>query len=1032
MLTDDEIRAIGDLIPDDYRPPLVETVDPPDVEPWAGPSLVAGTWGKRNDIDAIGGIATWNFCSKRFHHFTTHENFVRYVLSLQPQLRTFNELIGEKQHQKLRLDIDSKTCSLSRDDISDIIARMLVVFEEMFGDILLREHIYACDSTRAGKQSLHLIVDKFCVRGCEVASNFADKVREGLPKRLSECIDGAIYHRGAGLRAAYNHKGDTTGTKRIPRGVDAANILITNVENCRVVEPRVQICKTVTDYDEIVPSAVDEYVAEILAVIPGFRFRNVRGGSINFNRTEPSTCHISGRMHTHDNTLHAAAIDGKLIAKCRHCPGSLVICELGVSDIKRAPAPVRKKVKTPMETRAASEARIKSLCDREYPHRKLTSEGIITYEGKMNIHGDYMDEYPDPPTLHVKATMGCGKTEALRRHIAKIKPKSVLVVSHRVSFTIDICAKLGYASYQTIDGEINTKTAPFVVVQCESLHRVSSQHYEMVICDEIESILAQMFAPTHRRANICWRIFESLVKFCDRLITMDGNLSQETIDVITMIREDRAEVVVNTAIPTLYKHKITTNKEAAVAVLMSLIRRGDRVAVPTSSRTFAQKLQKMITEKYPDKPVRIYTSETSAEEREATLRDVNASWRECTVLIYTPTISSGVSFTIHHFDSLVGFWFDGSCDVFTVMQMSRRPRHISTGTFIHFVAETGHKLPDTVESLREYVSASVVHACEYMEDPDAELMPDGKLDFKDTPRFRAWLTIHARRNHSQTHFLESLIREIKLIGGVVEPLVTSFEGNIVIEKVVRTQLRAIGEDITRESATAVSESPELTVEEIDYLQRGIAPKNCASIQKYYLRKCYNYSGEVTPEIAQTYGSMQLKMQYHARRNLRTVHDEVFNDPDSAVKILGKRFCNVMIADFASADGREVDNLRKLFEFNRDSICVKILSIFGLRIGDTKLLPREDVLKALVTSGHKWLATNCKHICETFGVKVVQLPTADDKNYLKYILEFINGKLKSRYGVLIKLVSKNSTNYHLEDSLAKLFNDDMKIPEPVKI
>lgn len=1038
-LTLENIAQLENMIPDDFftRPkPLAVCDSIPATVQWEGRVLITAEISTEPPFDPnFRGMIAWSFANRKFKSFATHQDFCTYVLSVEPSYRTYCERIQSTQFQKLRLDIDSSDCILTAEDVSATINGVQEVMHEMFGEYPLSEHIYVCDSTRPGKQSLHIIVDRYFVSSNVIAREFARRVRDWLvangSQNISDCIDMTIYNKVAGLRAAYNHKNNELSVKKIPVGVAAINTLITFVDNCRLIEPRVAVSTVVLR--DITYKNAEMYIAKILEMMPGHRFRNIRNGSINFDRCCASICHISGREHAHDNTLHASTFNGKLYARCRHCPGALLICDVVEATIIANTIPKIVTKKKPIEARKEVEERIRSICNREYQPRKLIAKSIKEYCGTMNEHGDYMDDYPDPPTLHVRATMGCGKTEALRRHIAKINPKSVLVISHRVSFTIDICAKLGYTSYQTFEGDICAERTPFVVVQCESLHRITSTRFEMIICDEVESIIAQMFAPTHRRANMCWRIFESLLQFTDRLITMDGNLSQETIDVISMIREDRCEIVHNTWKPQIQRHKITTNKVAAVAVLMKLVGKGDRTVVPTSSIAMAKSLYKMITDKYPDKPVRMYNSETSAEEREATLRDVNKSWRECSVLIYTPTISSGISFTLNHFESFVSFWFDSSCDVFTAMQMSRRARHISSGVYYHCVCETGHKLPDTVDSLKEYVSSSLKHAFEYMEDPDASINADGRLVFEDTPRFRAWLNIHVRRNYSQTHFLESLVRELKLIGGVVEPLITSFENNIGVEKAMREQLCAIGEDIRKEDSEAVAAATELSAAEIEDLSRGIPIKDRAAVQKYYFRKCYDYKGVVTPELVRIYGDNTTKTQYHVRRNLREVVDEVFNNPESAVTILGKRFCNNMIRDFARADGSEVDNLRRLFDFNRDSICVKILNILGLRLGDKKTLTKEELSRLLSPEsvGYKWLEANCKLICETFGTKIVRLPSVKDANYLRSILDFINGKLKSRCGVSIKLTSKHSTEYHLEDSFAKMFNESYEIPEPAK-
>lgn len=1044
MLTEDEGLAIwNELIASDIDAALakarwIRSGEIPPVEPWEGPPLITQETTLESRITGIGGVLTWSFSDRRFRHFATHIDMCRYVMSRAPAQRTFCERIYGNQRQKLRLDIDSKECNLNFDDLEAVLECIIAVMSKMFGQAAAREKIYFCDSTRAGKQSFHVIVDGFFVAETAISREFARQVIERLGGRaVAGCIDTTIYSAAASLRCAYCHKGAqtpdwTSGVKKLPPGIGILNSLVTYVDDCVELFPGVVPVNAPAR--EVLRGEIAPYVAIMLEKFPDHSYRDYRGGSINFNRVRAGTCHLSGREHTHDNTLFAVFSKLGLYARCRHCKGATRVCNMLAGDEavqapEAVPAKGRPK-KIPIDVQREREARVLSLCSREYPPRKWRSADVLEYTGAMNQHSDYMEEYPDDvPTIHVRAAMGCGKTEALRRLISRTQPKSVLVISHRVSFTIDICAKLKYVSYQDITGTITPKDAPYVVVQCESLFRVEQERYELIVCDEIESIMSQMFAPTHRRGHACWITFERLLLYCDQLITMDGNLTQETVDIIGQIRDVRTVIVDNRAIPRKTMHKVTTNKSAMVAILLTLVGRGERVVVPTSSLSMAKKLEKMIRERYPDRRLMMYSSETPVEVREETLRDVNKSWVNYDVLIFTPTISAGPSFTEPHFNALIGFWYDTSCDVFTMMQMTWRARNIMGGTYYHYVSESGRGLPDTVEAVREHVSRSLDHACEYMTDPVVTMADGGRVVHQDTTRFNAWLYLTARRNYSQNHFLAMMIRELKGVGGTVAPLITSFEGNAENEVKVRRVMRGIGEGIKREEAEAVAAARELTAEEIEGIAAGRVVEK-AALQKYYLRKCYDYRGEVTREIVEKYGDATVKMQYHARRNLREVHDEVFGNPGEALQILGRRFAAVMMENLESADGREVDSLRKLFDFNRDSICVRMLGVFGLRLGDARELPREEVLAALSPEGegYKWMRANCRFICETFDVKVVALPAADDANFFKNMLDFINGKLKSRYGVGIKLTSKHSGLYRLEDALAKLFTDDFKIPE----
>jgi len=318
---------------------------------------------------------------------------------------------------------------------------------------------------------------------------------------------------------------------------------------------------------------------------------------------------------------------------------------------------------------------------------------------------------------------------------------------------------------------------------------------------------------------------------------------------------------------------------------------------------------------------------------------------------------------------------------------------------------------------------------------------------KNKPNFAEMLKRLNYKNHQPMHPKENISKGNRYIGAYTKIAKTGnvvsqrYRRNIItmditdIEKTNRmdlTYIAAVDNSFNNEPKTInnIISAPELTAEDIGGLTQGISPKDRAAVAKYYLRRCYNYNGVITPAIARTYGDKSLKMQYHARKNLREVHDEVFACPDDAAKILGDRFRDVSIEYFANANGNEIDDLRKLFDFNRDSICVKLLSILGLRLGDTKILSRDEIIRALdpKSAGGIWLSANCKLICTTFGTKVARLPGADDPNFLRSMLDFINGKLKSRYGISIKLTAYKSDQYHIDDPFAKLFTDTMEIPD----
>lgn len=94
---------------------------------------------------------------------------------------------------------------------------------------------------------------------------------------------------------------------------------------------------------------------------------------------------------------------------------------------------------------------------------------------------------------------------------------------------------------------------------------------------------------------------------------------------------------------------------SAIKQVKTLLQRGDKVVVCSSTKAFTEKLDSFIAETMPDKRVLVYnSSRASGSDRDA-LDNVNDKWVHYDLLVYSPNVSAGVSFTEHHYDSLVAY-----------------------------------------------------------------------------------------------------------------------------------------------------------------------------------------------------------------------------------------------------------------------------------------------------------------------------------------------------------------------------------------
>ena len=969
-----------------------------------------------SNITAREGVIAWHSEKKYFRHFETHQNFINFIRGSDPVTCYWSEKIYSSQPQKLRIDYDSKDERIDPVIIGDNIRAL---FQELYGHYLLPWEVIMCDMSDETKQSLHIIIDGYYVINNIEAKHFAEKLKVRLCDKGAG-IDLQPYSKSAGLRAVLNSKcieGKPARTKLPPAGVEPINTLITYVHLCQPLQKIVPAQEKIITNINLTGDKLVEYVRAIPAqYTAGFEFREINGSFIHFTRIEPMKCFLSEEVHHRDNTLYGVVATGGIKLKCRHCSGCLVI-----------PCEVKVKVINPRRNSDGKRKRIIAICEKRPIENELKSKTVYKYTGDKNQHGDMMNELPAgtqdgkiPGTVFVRAQMGVGKTSALRRFIDRTPPKSILAVSFRVSFTAGMCQKFGLTSYKMISGMMDAVKNPRIMVQCESLHRINPIPYDMLILDEVQSVLQQMFSHgTHRHIMRSWAILEHMIKSARIVVCMDAHIDQSTIDLITQIRGGSSILHINNAVPRMSRHKIIEKKSSAVAMIMSLLEQGQHVVVPSASCSLAEKIFAMAKKAYPQKSIKIYTSKTPEDIKAIDFADVNTSWAGHDLLIFTPTVLAGLSYTRCDYHVAVCLWNDNSVDIFGSLQMMGRVRDIATGIYYHYISERGAELPETPDTLLEYIIESYENFVRE-DGPEYDIVgfyEDGRVKINDSARFRAWLGVQARLNYSRNNFLEAFIRELKLTGGEVSLHVENED--LARDKLVNIQLRQVGEEISAAMAEAAAGARELNPDEYSEIispEHVITDEDTAAIEKYNFRRFYKYERDITPGLLLKYGKLRLKCQYLRRKRLMIGGTE----PEEGLRSV----VNGVIAA-GNIDGVGVEHVKSMFSVERDKYAFLMMKIFGPPFDTTYVLTRAQLIEKL-NLYQELLTRECTKICNIFGVRTVAIPKIGDDDYVKRMLDFINGKLDSQYCIKVKATDNHRNNYVLSDSFTELFDQTLNI------
>lgn len=290
----------------------------------------------------------------------------------------------------------------------------------------------------------------------------------------------------------------------------------------------------------------------------------------------------------------------------------------------------------------------------------------ITHKGELEsfwtlieYSEPYVRPYPykDWNTLLVQSQMGTGKTVQLFDVIRQFS--RVLLLSARRSYSSFIHSELltvdlGFTNYMNVKGHVSGHGK--LILQVESLHRIQWEYepYDLVIMDESESVLFQMNSAgthgEHHKEN--YEMLERVVRDAGKVIAMDAFVNIRSFTFFDHMRDRKSCVFIrNTYQPydrramelcSIQGNRILPDFAGLIRQLRDFALAGKRIVFVCASKTKGKKIFELLREE--GYTVLFHSSEDSAEEKDILL-NVRTEWAKYQIVIYTTTITVGVSYS---------------------------------------------------------------------------------------------------------------------------------------------------------------------------------------------------------------------------------------------------------------------------------------------------------------------------------------------------------------------------------------------------
>lgn len=332
--------------------------------------------------------------------------------------------------------------------------------------------------------------------------------------------------------------------------------------------------------------------------------------------------------------------------------------------------------------------------------------------------------------IFIKSDLGTGKTTCLKNDMKFIdENKVMLVISFRITFANDFARKFNMTSYQEIKGNIYNDQNKKIVLQIDSLLRyIDKLNIDILICDEIESILTQLYDMKKNKnsdALLIYQRFIKLIKQSKKCIFMDGLLEYSTINFIKYMCNINSDDIkfINNIYKPKYDHKIIisiihqkkpTELECIMNDIIINVINGKKIAVFSQSSSFAHTFEQYILLQNYNFNILIYTG-----------RDLNYNGQDfmknkkykdilkmgidnvltelnCNLFIYTSTITAGISIN-YNFDMLYHINCPNTNDILSTFQALHRVRNLNDKIIKSYIVLKQFIEPCTCNQLYESI-----------------------------------------------------------------------------------------------------------------------------------------------------------------------------------------------------------------------------------------------------------------------------------------------------------------------------------------
>ena len=296
--------------------------------------------------------------------------------------------------------------------------------------------------------------------------------------------------------------------------------------------------------------------------------------------------------------------------------------------------------------------------------------------------------------------MGSGKTHATSAYLKKNNENSFIWITPRITLAMNTKQRLlddniEVSYYSDIGKSKKEKYAKMplqdkLIIQCESLHYLKDSDFDIVVIDEIESVLNCWSSEETHGENLSqnWDVFKHILINCKKCILLDAFLSKKTFTLLNDLGIDKSNFeVFKSSYKTPPKKIVYLNGvDSYVSKIEDKLKNGNKCFVlypykkgSSKHLSIGQLCNYFIKKCDITKDDIIVYSGDSSDSHKKKLKSANKEWFDKKLVITTSCITVGVDYNNNNFD-YVFISYVGFLKTRDIIQTSARIRNTKTNT----------------------------------------------------------------------------------------------------------------------------------------------------------------------------------------------------------------------------------------------------------------------------------------------------------------------------------------------------------------